>query len=155
MWSVIEMLIVCVYVCVCDRRRRRLLTLCFGQRGKGTWLCFSCCWTAAEWMSTAKTEYELLPSRMLLCSSDCMAYDNAFCVFSQYGTSALMVASYSGHYECVRELIMQGADINLQREVLMLLDCCYNRRFLECFVIHWSHIIKCTHLHFLNYRKSI
>ncbi|MBN3310935.1 ANR29 protein, partial [Amia calva] len=27
-----------------------------------------------------------------------------------------MVASYSGHYECVRELIMQGADINLQRE---------------------------------------
>ncbi|TSK53715.1 Vacuolar protein sorting-associated protein 4B [Bagarius yarrelli] len=33
-----------------------------------------------------------------------------------YGTSALMVASYSGHYDCVRELIMQGADINLQRE---------------------------------------
>lgn len=38
-------------------------------------------------------------------------------VFQQYGTSALMVASYSGHYECVRELILQGADINLQREV--------------------------------------
>lgn len=35
----------------------------------------------------------------------------------QYGTTALMVASYSGHYECVRELIMQGADINYQREV--------------------------------------
>uniref|UniRef100_A0A673IUU8 Ankyrin repeat domain-containing protein 29 n=1 Tax=Sinocyclocheilus rhinocerous TaxID=307959 RepID=A0A673IUU8_9TELE len=33
-----------------------------------------------------------------------------------YGTTALMVASYSGHYESVRELIMQGADINLQRE---------------------------------------
>ncbi|XP_047659174.1 ankyrin repeat domain-containing protein 29 isoform X4 [Tachysurus fulvidraco] len=33
-----------------------------------------------------------------------------------HGTSALMVASYSGHYDCVRELIMQGADINLQRE---------------------------------------
>ncbi|TRY94394.1 hypothetical protein DNTS_027939 [Danionella cerebrum] len=33
-----------------------------------------------------------------------------------YGTTALMVASYSGHYECVHELIMQGADINLQRE---------------------------------------
>nr|XP_015208876.1 PREDICTED: ankyrin repeat domain-containing protein 29 isoform X2 [Lepisosteus oculatus] len=32
------------------------------------------------------------------------------------GTTALMVASYSGHYESVRELIMQGADINLQRE---------------------------------------
>lgn len=28
-----------------------------------------------------------------------------------------MVASYKGHYECVRELIMQGADINYQREV--------------------------------------
>ncbi|XP_072569467.1 ankyrin repeat domain-containing protein 29 isoform X8 [Paramormyrops kingsleyae] len=27
-----------------------------------------------------------------------------------------MVASYSGHYDCVKELIMQGADINLQRE---------------------------------------
>ncbi len=50
-----------------------------------------------------------------------MAYDNTLCVYSQYGTSALMVASYSGHYECVRELIMQGADVNLQREVLMLL----------------------------------
>ncbi|XP_014072017.1 ankyrin repeat domain-containing protein 29 isoform X2 [Salmo salar] len=27
-----------------------------------------------------------------------------------------MVASYSGHYDCARELIMQGTDINLQRE---------------------------------------
>ncbi|XP_049910413.1 ankyrin repeat domain-containing protein 29 isoform X3 [Epinephelus moara] len=27
-----------------------------------------------------------------------------------------MVASYSGHYDCVKELIMQGADINYQRE---------------------------------------
>lgn len=35
----------------------------------------------------------------------------------QCGTTALMVASYNGHYECVRELIMQGADINYQREV--------------------------------------
>ncbi len=51
------------------------------------------------------------------CSSDGRAYDNTLCVYSQYGTSALMVASYSGHYECVRELIMQGADVNLQREV--------------------------------------
>ncbi|XP_042567700.1 ankyrin repeat domain-containing protein 29 isoform X2 [Cyprinus carpio] len=33
-----------------------------------------------------------------------------------YGTTALMVASYSGHYDSARELIMQGADINLQRE---------------------------------------
>uniref|UniRef100_A0A3Q2VSN7 Ankyrin repeat domain 29 n=1 Tax=Haplochromis burtoni TaxID=8153 RepID=A0A3Q2VSN7_HAPBU len=33
-----------------------------------------------------------------------------------YGTTALMVASYSGHYDCVKELIMQGADINYQRE---------------------------------------
>ncbi|XP_067453633.1 ankyrin repeat domain-containing protein 29 isoform X3 [Thunnus thynnus] len=34
----------------------------------------------------------------------------------KYGTTALMVASYSGHYECVKELIMQGAEINYQRE---------------------------------------
>lgn len=33
-----------------------------------------------------------------------------------------MVASYSGHYECVKELIMQGADINYQREVDLLQD---------------------------------
>ncbi|XP_024114703.1 ankyrin repeat domain-containing protein 29 isoform X6 [Oryzias melastigma] len=32
------------------------------------------------------------------------------------GTTALMVASHSGHYDCVKELIMQGADINYQRE---------------------------------------
>lgn len=28
-----------------------------------------------------------------------------------------MVASYYGHIDCVRELVLQGADINLQREV--------------------------------------
>lgn len=38
-------------------------------------------------------------------------------VFFQAGTTALMVASHSGHYDCVKELIMQGADINYQREV--------------------------------------
>lgn len=38
----------------------------------------------------------------------------------QYGTTALMVASYSGHYECVKELIMQGADINYQRQVQLI-----------------------------------
>ncbi|XP_077208712.1 ankyrin repeat domain-containing protein 29 isoform X2 [Paroedura picta] len=32
------------------------------------------------------------------------------------GTTPLMVASYYGHKECVRELVLQGADINLQRE---------------------------------------
>ncbi|XP_048384564.1 ankyrin repeat domain-containing protein 29 isoform X3 [Stegostoma tigrinum] len=32
------------------------------------------------------------------------------------GTTALMVASYCNHKDCVRELILQGADINLQRE---------------------------------------
>ena len=35
----------------------------------------------------------------------------------QYGTTLLMVASYAGHIDCVRELVLQGADINLQREV--------------------------------------
>ncbi|MGH0141013.1 UNVERIFIED_CONTAM: hypothetical protein FKN15_055720 [Acipenser sinensis] len=34
----------------------------------------------------------------------------------QLATTALMVASYCGQCDCVRELIMQGADINLQRE---------------------------------------
>ncbi|XP_053768439.1 ankyrin repeat domain-containing protein 29 isoform X1 [Desmodus rotundus] len=33
-----------------------------------------------------------------------------------YGTTLLMVASYAGHIDCVRELVLQGADINLQRE---------------------------------------
>ncbi|XP_044279962.1 ankyrin repeat domain-containing protein 29 isoform X1 [Varanus komodoensis] len=32
------------------------------------------------------------------------------------GSTALMVASFYGHKECVRELVLQGADINLQRE---------------------------------------
>ncbi|XP_025050334.1 ankyrin repeat domain-containing protein 29 isoform X1 [Alligator sinensis] len=32
------------------------------------------------------------------------------------GTTALMVASNYGHIDCVRELVVQGADINLQRE---------------------------------------
>lgn len=46
-----------------------------------------------------------------------------FCSFffiPQYGTTALIVASYSGHYECVKELIMQGADINYQRQVQLV-----------------------------------
>ncbi|XP_072517004.1 ankyrin repeat domain-containing protein 29 isoform X3 [Salminus brasiliensis] len=38
-----------------------------------------------------------------------------------------MVASYSGHYECVRELIMQGADINLQREALLPCSLQHNK----------------------------
>lgn len=38
-------------------------------------------------------------------------------LYSQLGTTALMVASYHGHIDCVRELVLQGADINLQREV--------------------------------------
>uniref|UniRef100_A0A8C9FN76 ANR29 protein n=1 Tax=Pavo cristatus TaxID=9049 RepID=A0A8C9FN76_PAVCR len=38
------------------------------------------------------------------------------------GTTALMVASYYGHIDCVRELVLQGADINLQREVGGVLD---------------------------------
>ena len=35
----------------------------------------------------------------------------------QHGTTLLMVASYAGHIDCVKELVLQGADINLQREV--------------------------------------
>lgn len=41
-----------------------------------------------------------------------------FCLSSiQHGTTLLMVASYAGHIDCVKELVLQGADINLQREV--------------------------------------
>ncbi|XP_068093370.1 ankyrin repeat domain-containing protein 29-like isoform X1 [Hyperolius riggenbachi] len=32
------------------------------------------------------------------------------------GTTALMVASYAGHTQCVRELVLHGADINLHRD---------------------------------------
>ncbi|XP_037662086.1 ankyrin repeat domain-containing protein 29 isoform X8 [Choloepus didactylus] len=37
-------------------------------------------------------------------------------VLHQHGTTLLMIASYAGHLDCVRELVLQGADINLQRE---------------------------------------
>ncbi|XP_040120668.1 ankyrin repeat domain-containing protein 29 isoform X1 [Oryx dammah] len=37
-----------------------------------------------------------------------------------HGTTLLMVASYAGHIDCVKELVLQGADINLQREHLSL-----------------------------------
>ncbi|XP_031220840.1 ankyrin repeat domain-containing protein 29 isoform X2 [Mastomys coucha] len=36
--------------------------------------------------------------------------------YDGHGTTLLMVASYAGHIDCVRELVLQGADINLQRE---------------------------------------
>uniref|UniRef100_A0A8C3IXR7 Ankyrin repeat domain 29 n=2 Tax=Chrysemys picta bellii TaxID=8478 RepID=A0A8C3IXR7_CHRPI len=41
---------------------------------------------------------------------------HSFKHFTTLGTTALMVASHYGHIECVRELVLQGADINLQRE---------------------------------------
>lgn len=56
----------------------------------------------------------------------------------QYGTTALMVASYSGHYECVKELIMQGADINYQRQVQLVTGLVTNNtsaRKLLCVLI--------------------
>ncbi|KAM9055029.1 ankyrin repeat domain-containing protein 29 isoform 1-T1 [Megaptera novaeangliae] len=45
----------------------------------------------------------------------CCAISSFYCANS-HGTTLLMVASYAGHIGCVRELILQGADINLQRE---------------------------------------
>lgn len=59
-----------------------------------------------------------IPSAKLPCKSVTLKLNSFFfaSVF-QSGTTALMVASYNGHYECARELIMQGADINYQREV--------------------------------------
>lgn len=148
--------------------------LCFGLRGRGTWLYFSCCSTVGAWTQTAETVYECCMSWLLWPWSSCVRETESFSLphvvhvcrptikisqpffnffffnfhhnkgwgssgkilFSksstikhqrlfiyrrrvsfQYGTTALMVASYSGHYECVKELIMQGADINYQREV--------------------------------------
>lgn len=51
----------------------------------------------------------------------------------QCGTTALMVASYNGHYECVRELIMQGGDINYQREVW------WENNWLQIISALWAH----------------
>lgn len=45
---------------------------------------------------------------------------------TQHGTTLLMVAAYTGHIDCVRELVLQGADINLQREVGWLLHLSKN-----------------------------
>ena len=53
-----------------------------------------------------------------------------------------MVASYSGHFECVKELIMQGADINYQREV-----CFHNN---VCMRINFFYLFDFTNLLFLN-----
>ncbi|EHH29221.1 hypothetical protein EGK_09585 [Macaca mulatta] len=41
---------------------------------------------------------------------------NFKCLKTTHGTTLLMVAAYAGHIDCVRELVLQGADINLQRE---------------------------------------
>lgn len=51
-----------------------------------------------------------------------------------------MVASYNGHYECVRELIMQGADINYQREVWWEKNrSFYRSRLLWIISAPWAH----------------
>jgi len=52
--------------------------------------------------------------------------DSFFIYGLQCGTTALMVASYSGHHACARDLIMQGADINYQREAGVILSPCCN-----------------------------
>lgn len=53
----------------------------------------------------------------------------------QCGTTALMVASYNGHYECVRELIMQGSDINYQRKVW------WENNWLRIMSAVWAHLV--------------
>lgn len=47
-----------------------------------------------------------------------------------------MVASYAGHIDCVRELVLQGADINLQREVGQGLP--WNKNDAPASVAQWS-----------------
>ncbi|XP_025024982.1 ankyrin repeat domain-containing protein 29 isoform X4 [Python bivittatus] len=60
------------------------------------------------------------------------------------GSTALMVASYYGHKECVRELVLQGADINLQREdggTALLAACQYGHiRVVETLLKHGANI---------------
>ncbi|XP_048696434.1 ankyrin repeat domain-containing protein 29 isoform X3 [Caretta caretta] len=60
------------------------------------------------------------------------------------GTTALMVASHYGHIECVRELVLQGADINLQREdggTALLAACQYGHtRVVETLLKHGANI---------------
>ena len=54
---------------------------------------------------------------MLFISVNQLEIDLYLFIYTQLGSTALMVASYYGHKDCVRELVLQGADINLQREV--------------------------------------
>ncbi|XP_058034442.1 ankyrin repeat domain-containing protein 29 isoform X3 [Ahaetulla prasina] len=60
------------------------------------------------------------------------------------GSTALMVASYYGHKECVRELVQQGADINLQREdggTALLAACQYGHmRVVDTLLKHGANI---------------
>lgn len=116
---------------------------CFGLWGKGTWLSFSCCSTAGAWTQTAETVYAGCVSLAALTVTpqinfhavgriETDIHSLCICLF-QSGTTALMVASYSGHYECVRELIMQGADINYQREVWLEND------WLRIISALWAH----------------
>ncbi|XP_064909401.1 ankyrin repeat domain-containing protein 29 isoform X4 [Columba livia] len=60
------------------------------------------------------------------------------------GTTALMVASYYGHVDCVRELVLQGADINLQREdggTALLAACQYGHaKVVETLLKHGANI---------------
>ncbi|XP_074753851.1 ankyrin repeat domain-containing protein 29 isoform X3 [Athene noctua] len=60
------------------------------------------------------------------------------------GTTALMVASYYGHIDCVRELVLQGADINLQREdggTALLAACQYGHaKVVETLLKHGANI---------------
>lgn len=118
----------CLLCCYLPHRRKHpWLMPCFGLWGKGTWLSFSCCSTAGAWTQTAETVYAGCVTLAALTVTPQINFHavgrietdiHSLCIcFFQSGTTALMVASYSGHYECVRELIMQGADINYQREV--------------------------------------
>ncbi|XP_033613196.1 ankyrin repeat domain-containing protein 29 isoform X4 [Fukomys damarensis] len=61
-----------------------------------------------------------------------------------HGTTLLMVASYAGHMDCVRELVLQGADINLQREdggtALLAASQYGHRQVVETLLKHGANI---------------
>lgn len=64
-----------------------------------------------------------------------------------------MVASYAGHIDCVRELVLQGADINLQREVgqvyawIRMTQVAETQNFYSCDLVRKTRVIIAFFLH--------
>ncbi|XP_035579964.1 ankyrin repeat domain-containing protein 29 isoform X2 [Zalophus californianus] len=73
-----------------------------------------CIFTALHWNSTRACHICCLRT---LFFNNIKLHSLSISYTAKHGTTLLMVASYAGHIDCVRELVLQGADINLQREI--------------------------------------